>query len=85
MATEKTKAKNALAQFNALSNAAEMIGSHGEEGFSFQDNEFNQAYLKAAKRVKKSLMLKADKALEIYKSIGIEIDDSIHDDAGYID
>lgn len=84
MATDYTKAKNLLAQYQALSNAATMIGTHGEEGFKYADDNFNDAYRKATKRVEKSLMLKADKALAQYKSFGIDVNCDIDDDSGYL-
>ena len=37
------KAQYFLAKSHALSNAAEFIRSHGEEGFSFEDKDFDKA------------------------------------------
>jgi len=85
MASNETKARQLFAKFHAFSNAAQMIGSHGEEGFSYDDEKFNDAYLKQCAKAKKTLTIAADKAYIAYKKIGIEIDCSVSDDAGYVD
>ena len=84
MASQETKAKNYLAKFHAFSNAAEMIGSHGEEGFGFEDNKFNKAYLRQCQSAKNHLMKIADNHLKKYRQIGIDIDDTIEEGAGYL-
>ena len=77
MATEIRKARNYLAQYQALSNAAAFIGTHGEEGFSFEDDRFNNAYLKMCKKLSVSLEKRSEEAFRKYKETGIEINDEI--------
>ncbi len=68
------KAEHFLAKYQALSNAAEMIRSHGEEGFHFEDEDFNNEYLKQCKIVAKQLNQRAQSFAKKYISTGIDID-----------
>ena len=71
------KAEYYLARFHSLSNAAEFIRSHGEEGFSFEDEDFNNAYMMANKTLSKQLNERADKFYKKYLALGIEIEAQI--------
>ena len=55
MTEQYKKAQYFLAKYQALSNAAEMIRSHGEEGFSFEDKVFNKEYLRQTKKTAEQL------------------------------
>lgn len=84
MKTEEQENKDAaiyfLANYHSLSNAAEFIRSHGEEGFSFKLGYFNKAYLKRNQKLAKRLNLEADQYLKMYRNCGIEINDEMHPD-----
>ena len=71
------KAEYYLARFRALSNAAEFIRSHGEEGFSFKDKDFNTAYMKAGKSISEQLDDRADTFYGKYLALGIDIETEI--------
>lgn len=73
------KARTLLAKFHALSNAAQMIGSHGEEGFCYDDKKFDKAYHNAVKNLSKKFDKQAGMYLKKYKVLGFEIDDA-HDE-----
>lgn len=75
----KAKARTLLAKFHALSNAAEFIRSHGEEGFSFSDDDFNKIYLREAKSLAKKLDKQSQSYIDEYNNLAINIDDSIHE------
>jgi hypothetical protein len=49
------KAKKLQAKFQSISDAAEFIRSHGEEGFSFKDPEFMKYYLNECKLLAEKL------------------------------
>jgi len=58
------KANTLLAKFHSLSNSAEFINGHGEEGFSFEDEKFNKAYLRVNKILAKKLNSQAERYLK---------------------
>lgn len=66
-----------MASYQALSNAAEMIRSHGEEGFSYEDKKLFSSYQKASRKLCKQLNSRAMKFLNRYKELGIEVDTEI--------
>ena len=68
------KARTLLAKYQGLSNASEFIRSHGEEGFSFDDEKFNDVYLRENKKLAERLEKEATKFYEKYRELGIEID-----------
>lgn len=68
------KAMTLQAKFQALTNAAEMIRSHGEEGFSFQDKKFDRIYHREINKLSEKLNKIADKYQVQYDKLGIEID-----------
>jgi len=68
------KARYFLAKYQALSNAAEMIRSHGEEGFSFEDKYFNKEYQKQVEILAKQLNDRAEVFAKKYNSTGIDIE-----------
>lgn len=68
------KARYFLAKYQALSNAAEMIRSHGEEGFAFEDKDFDKVYKKEAEKVAKQLNARAAVFAKKYDSTGVHID-----------
>jgi len=74
MTEQYKKALYFLAKYQALSNAAEMIRSHGEEGFSFEDKELDKAYQRETKKVAKQLNNRADVFSKKYEEINIDID-----------
>lgn len=69
----KQKAMTALAKYQALSNASEFIRSHGEEGFSFDDENFNKTYLIETKKLSEKLYKLASKFHKHFESFGIEV------------
>lgn len=71
------KAQYYLASYQALSNAAEMIRGHGEEGFSFLDKAFDEAYQKQTKKLAKQLDERASVFSKKYELMGIDIDCAI--------
>ena len=75
MTPEKIAAKN-LALKLAFENASEMIRSHGEEGFSFDNEILQKEYSKAILFASRKIVALANKYDKKYKSIGIEIDSS---------
>lgn len=75
MSPKKIAAKN-LALKLAFENASEMIRSHGEEGFSFDDEMLHEEYSKAILFASRKIISLAAKYDKKYKSIGIEIDSS---------
>jgi len=74
------KARTLLAKTLGLSNAAEFIRSHGEEGFSFEDKKFNNVYLrenkKLSERLDREAMVFWKKYLELGIEVGSEVDDN---------
>ena len=68
-----------MAKFQGLSNAAQFIGSHGEEGFSFEDEKFNDIYLRENKKIAEKLNKQAMKYLVEYKKLGLNIDLEINE------
>lgn len=75
----KKKAITALSKYMGYSNAAEFIRSHGEEGFTFLDNQLQDSYIKNNQMIAKQLENKAMHWQNIYESYGIEIDCSEED------
>ncbi len=71
------KARYFLAKYQTLSNAAEFIRSHGEEGFSFLDEEFDKAYSREGEILAKQLNDRAAIFAKKYVEIGIDIDHEI--------
>jgi hypothetical protein len=71
------KARTLKAKFQALTTASEMIRSHGEEGFSYQDKEFQKVY----EREKLKLSAKLDKMSFKYENefrkLNIEVNTDI--------
>ena len=78
MSQEQIAAKN-LALMLAFQNASEMIRSHGEEGFSFDNELLDKEYRKAVNTAAKRILRLSIKYEEQYKKIGIEIDSSCDD------
>lgn len=72
----KRKAAKNLAMAEAFQNAAEMIRSHGEEGFSFDDELFANEYRKAVIKVSDKLNSLSKKYISIYSNTRIEINSS---------
>lgn len=68
------KARYFLAKYQALSNAAEMISSHGEEGFSFQDKEFDKVYSIEKEKLAKQLNDRAAVFAKKYERTGVDIE-----------
>ena len=68
------KAQYYLAKFKALSNAAEFIRSHGEEGFAFKDEAFDRAYKKECEKIAHGLKGRAYAFLAKYEAMSISID-----------
>ncbi len=71
------KATYYLAKYLSLSNAAEFIRSHGEEGHSFFNDELNESYLKSNGILYQQLEKRSLKYLKKYKEIGVEIDSQV--------
>lgn len=74
------KARTLLAKYQGLSNASEFIRSHGEEGFSFEDEKFNDVYLRENKKLAERLEKESIKFYEKYKELGIEVSCEIDSD-----
>ncbi len=72
--TDLQKARYFLAKYQALSNAAEFIRSHGEEGFSFEDKKLHKVYLRETEKLFKQLDERANSFAKKYQEIGIDID-----------
>lgn len=68
------KAMYFLAKYEALSNAAEMIRQHGEEGFEFNDEIFDRIYRREAHNLYKQLNDRAAVFAKKYAEQGIDID-----------
>lgn len=83
MDSSKKKAMIYLAKAEALSTAAEMIRQHGEEGFCYKDSEFNKEYNKQKIKIAKSLNAQAEKWVQKYEELGIDIDTSVEDEDPY--
>ncbi len=75
---ELKKARYFLAKYQTLSNAAEFIRSHGEEGFSFEDDDLNKAYLKENVKLAKQLNDRAEVFAKKYAKTGVDIDCDIN-------
>lgn len=71
------KARTLLAKYQGLSNAAEFIRSHGEEGFSFEDKKFNVVYLRENLKLAEKLNKESEKYFEKYRELGIEVESEI--------
>lgn len=67
------KAQYFLAKYHALSNAAEMIRSHGEEGFSFADKDFDNVYKRECLNTYKQLEARAIVFAKKYQEMNIDI------------
>jgi len=74
MTEQYKKAQYFLAKYQALSNAAEMIRSHGEEGFSFEDKVFNKEYLRQTKKTAQQLNKRANLFAKKYQAMNIDIE-----------
>jgi len=72
MKTEREKALKYLAKAMALSNAESFIGSHGEEGFSFEDKEVEKAYKKEIKILAKQLGNRSNTYFSKHRETGFE-------------
>lgn len=77
--TKESKAKFYLARFHSLSNAAEFIRSHGEEGFGFIDNELDSKYKSSNQLVGHQLNQRAMRFWYKYEALGIDIDSESND------
>jgi len=77
MKTLEQKAKYYLAKYCSLTNAAEFIRSHGEEGFAFEDKSFDKEYKRQNLETANQLNARADKYLKKYKETGVEISTEI--------
>ena len=75
MTPEKTASKN-LALMLAFQNASEMIRSHGEEGFSFDNELLDKEYRNAVKIAADRILRLSEKYERKYNQIGIDIDSS---------
>lgn len=71
------KARTLLAKYHAITNASEFIRSHGEEGFSFEDKNFDAIYQRETKKLSERLEKLSDKIILEYDKLGIEINSSI--------
>ena len=78
MSQEQIAAKN-LALMLAFQNASEMIRSHGEEGFCYDNELLNKEYRKAVNVAAKRINRLSNKYEKLYNKIGIEIDSSCDD------
>ena len=74
MTKEYKKAQYFLAKYQALSDAAEMIRSRGEEGFSFEDKVFNEEYLRQTKKTAEQLNRRAKVFAAKYRAMNIDIE-----------
>ena len=75
----ETTARYYLAKNQSLSNAAEFIRSHGEEGFSFTDKKLDKLYKRENEKLAKQLDARADIFDKKYIETGIEIECTIDD------
>ena len=73
------KATYYLAKALALSNAAEFIRGHGEEGFSFEDEQLEAQYKKAGEVLGKQLDNRSATYFAKYISLGIIISTNVDD------
>ena len=73
------KAATLMARYQALSNAAEFIRSHGEEGFSYKDEAFTAIYFKEAKKIAYQLDKRAEKLYDQFVELGIDVNTDIDD------
>jgi len=73
------KARTLMAKYQALSNAAQFIESHGEEGFSFEDEKFNNVYLREKKKIADKLNIEAMKFLYKYRKLGIQVNSEVNE------
>lgn len=67
------KAMTLMAKYQALTNASEFIRSHGEEGFSFEDEKFNETYLRETEKLSEKLEKLSEKYLKQYEDFGVEV------------
>jgi len=73
---KEQKAKKLQAKYQALANAAQFIGSHGEEGFSYNDKQLHKYYLKECANISDKLNQLTAKCNVKYHEIGIDVDTS---------
>lgn len=73
------KAMTLMAKYQAMSNASEFIRSHGEEGFSFEDEKFNEIYLRETEKLSKKLQKLSEKYFKQYEDIGVEVNLEVND------
>lgn len=74
MTEQYKKAQYFLAKYQALSNAAEMIRSHGEEGFSFEDKSLDKEYKRQTVKTAEQLNKRAKVFAKKYREMNIDID-----------
>lgn len=67
-------ARKNIAKFLALTNAAEFIRQHGEEGFSFSDKKLDRIYKRNTKQLADQLNKRAETFRLKYEATGIDID-----------
>ena len=73
MTEQYKEAQYFLAKYQALSNAAEMIRSHGEEGFAFEDKVFDKEYKRQTVITAKQLDKRAELFAKKYQALNIDI------------
>jgi adenosine deaminase len=78
---EYKKAQYFLAKYHALSNAAEFIRSHGDEGFAFEDKDFDKVYKRECKNTYKQLQARANIFFKKYRAMNIDVEAEIHTDS----
>ena len=77
MTEQYKKAQYFLASYQALSNASEMIRSHGEEGFSYEDKAFNKEYMRQKKKIAEQLDKRAYQFFKKYEDMNLDIESEI--------
>lgn len=75
--TPENKARFYLSRYLSLSNAAEFIRGHGEEGHSFEDEQLNRMYLRSNQILSNQLEERSEKFMEKYKALGIDISSEV--------
>jgi len=78
MSTAKARTLNA--KYHAITNASEMIRSHGEEGFAFIDKKFDKVYKRETKKLSDKLNKMSEKYLIELEKLGIDINVDIKHD-----
>jgi len=71
MTEQYKKAQYFLASYQALSNASEMIRSHGEEGFSYEE------YMRQKKKIAEQLDKRAYQFFKKYEDMNLDIESEI--------